>query len=256
MLRKFFALVLYGGLIAILQCASGNVSSNLPTINPGVINQNAINKGAMNQRIYPSSVNQAAKQYATSTINTNTNLAIDFDISLGARDPEFRNFYLDFMKKLNKPKSDWLKYMRKVDPQNFLSTLRNTYNERKLGIIHDNFVPQTTRIPRVFHQIWIGPKPLPEKYKRWQKTWQSIPGWTYKLWTDKDVQQFPLINQDAYYREKNLGARADILRLEILYREGGVYIDTDFECLKPNLFAILASEYDFFAGITPLDGPS
>ena len=50
-----------------------------------------------------------------------------------------------------------------------------------------------------------------------------------------------------------MGARADILRLEILYREGGVYIDTDFECLKPQIFDVLNTAYDFYCGLHPLD---
>ena len=57
-----------------------------------------------------------------------------------------------------------------------------------------------------------------------------------------------------YYSEKNIGARADILRMEILYREGGLYIDTDFECLQPEIFDIFNRCYDFYSGITPLDG--
>lgn len=29
-----------------------------------------------------------------------------------------------------------------------------------------------------------------------------------------------------------MGAKSDIFRYEILYREGGLYVDTDFECIK------------------------
>ena len=83
--------------------------------------------------------------------------------------------------------------------------LRDTYTNNKLALVINSLsANNTTRIPRVFHQIWVGPRPLPEKYKRWQKTWQSIPGWTYKLWTDVDVVQFPLINQKAYYEREKL----------------------------------------------------
>src|SRR4029077_19930708 len=38
---------------------------------------------------------------------------------------------------------------------------------------------------------------------------------------------------------------------EIVYRYGGVYIDVDFECLKP--LDIFHHMYDFYTGIQPLD---
>lgn len=37
--------------------------------------------------------------------------------------------------------------------------------------------------------------------------------------------------------------RADILRLEILYRHGGVYVDTDLECLRPIDEVIAGEEF-------------
>ncbi len=174
---------------------------------------------------------------------------VDFDVSMGANDPYLRPFYQKLIKKLHQPYS-WFKYMEPgLNQKTVFSLVKEAYNRNKVPLIRQG----DTRIPHTFHQIWVGPKPFPEKYKRWQKTWQSIPGWTYKLWTDKEVDNYPLINHDAYYKEKNLGARADILRLEILYNEGGVYIDTDFECIKPEMFDLLSSSYDFYCGLHPLD---
>jgi len=43
------------------------------------------------------------------------------------------------------------------------------------------------------------------------------------------------------------GAKSDIARYEILYRIGGLYIDTDFECLKP--FDIFNHCCDFYSGV-------
>ncbi len=31
---------------------------------------------------------------------------------------------------------------------------------------------QQPRIPKIIHQIWVG-SPLPQKYYRWQKSWQK-----------------------------------------------------------------------------------
>lgn len=86
-------------------------------------------------------------------------------------------------------------------------------------------------IPRVFHRIWFGGKPLPEAFARWGEGWLRMhPGWTMKLWTERESQS--LENADLFQKCSSLAQRSDIARYEILYREGGVYLDTDMECLK------------------------
>ena len=80
-------------------------------------------------------------------------------------------------------------------------------------------------------------------------SWQKIhPDWQYRLWTDADVPGFKLINQKYYDASPNYGQRSDILRYEILCRYGGLYIDTDFECLQR--FDVLHHCYDFYTGLS------
>jgi mannosyltransferase OCH1-like enzyme len=86
-------------------------------------------------------------------------------------------------------------------------------------------------IPRVFHQIWLGDEPFP--YERERETWRRHhPGWEHRLWTEGDVPG-DLQLCEAANRLRQPAERADILRLELLHRQGGVYLDADFECLKP-----------------------
>jgi inositol phosphorylceramide mannosyltransferase catalytic subunit len=102
------------------------------------------------------------------------------------------------------------------------------------------------RIPKRIHQIWIG-SPLPAKYKLLQRTWrENHPDWEYILWTDADIEALNLTNKAAYDAAKNYGEKSDIARYEILYRFGGLYVDTDFECLQP--FDILHHCFDFYTG--------
>lgn len=106
-------------------------------------------------------------------------------------------------------------------------------------------------IPKIIHQIWLG-SPFPEKYKAFRDSWlRHHPGWEYKLWTDKDIAELKLYNQALYDMSVNYGEKSDIARYEILYRFGGLYIDTDFECLRA--FDHLHECYDFYIGIQPLD---
>lgn len=106
-------------------------------------------------------------------------------------------------------------------------------------------------IPKKIHQIWLG-SPLPDEYRDYARTWQLLhPTWEYRLWTDKDLAMYPLRNRALYDRSTNYGEKADIARYEILYNEGGVYVDTDYECLKP--LDALHHAYEFYIGIQPLD---
>jgi len=112
-------------------------------------------------------------------------------------------------------------------------------------IVEDFVYEKEPRIPKKIHQIWIGPNPLPPRCKEFQKTWKKFhPDWEYKLWNDQDIEEFGLQNKHLYDQSKNYGQRADIARYEILYRQGGLYIDTDFECLKP--FDVLHHGLDFY----------
>jgi mannosyltransferase OCH1-like enzyme len=87
-------------------------------------------------------------------------------------------------------------------------------------------------IPRVFHQIWLGPDPLPREHATYQQTWlDHHAGWELRLWTEQNLPN-PLRRPEAAEKLRAPAERADILRLELLWRFGGVYVDTDFECLR------------------------
>jgi inositol phosphorylceramide mannosyltransferase catalytic subunit len=86
-------------------------------------------------------------------------------------------------------------------------------------------------IPRVFHQIWLGEEPFPYAVER--ETWHRFhPEWAHRLWTEPDLPG-DLALTEAANLLRQPAERADILRLELLHRHGGVYFDADFECLKP-----------------------
>lgn len=87
-------------------------------------------------------------------------------------------------------------------------------------------------IPRVFQQIWVGPNPVPEEHVRYQQSWlRHHPGWTFQLWTDENLPR-DLRRPEVYELLRQPVERSDMLIFEILYKYGGVYTDTDFECLR------------------------
>jgi mannosyltransferase OCH1-like enzyme len=88
-------------------------------------------------------------------------------------------------------------------------------------------------IPHRIHQIWLGGA-LPSKYVRWTESWKSNHrSWEYRLWEEKAILRFGLVNERAFRSSPSFGAKSDIARYEILERLGGIYADTDFECLQP-----------------------
>jgi inositol phosphorylceramide mannosyltransferase catalytic subunit len=101
-------------------------------------------------------------------------------------------------------------------------------------------------IPRIFHQIWVGPDPFPDEFARYQETWRRHNhGWELQFWTDHNLPE-GLRRQEVHDESRTAFERADILRLEVVLRFGGVHVDADFECLRP--IEPLIEDLEFFIG--------
>lgn len=91
-------------------------------------------------------------------------------------------------------------------------------------------------IPKIIHGFWGGPD-MPDKFAMYRARWQDLhPEWRCILWTPDRMP--PLQNQDLYDRAAQISRepwqfRADVLRYEVLYTFGGVWVDMDFEPVQP-----------------------
>lgn len=101
-----------------------------------------------------------------------------------------------------------------------------------------NTTATATPIPRVLHQIWLGKGEMPLHQRRWRRRFAEMnPHWEMRLWTDDNLP--PILNRNAWAACGNVGGtpgcvmRSDILRLELLARFGGVYLDTDVKPIRP-----------------------
>lgn len=88
------------------------------------------------------------------------------------------------------------------------------------------------------HQIWVGLNPMSSDMIKWQNGWKEMhPEWEYRLWDNDALNQyhkeFGFINEEQMKECRNFAELSDILRCELIYRYGGVYLDTDFQCLRP-----------------------
>lgn len=92
------------------------------------------------------------------------------------------------------------------------------------------------KIPKIIHQIWIGPKKMPiDLMNSWK---EKNPTFEHRIWTDNPTgDQLPipgnLVNQRKIDQIEEFAGKADIIRYELLKRFGGFYADADSRALKP-----------------------
>ena len=92
-------------------------------------------------------------------------------------------------------------------------------------------------IPKIIHQTWKDDQ-IPDRWKPYQnKVVELHPGWEYRLWTDVDndafiSQHYPQLI-DKFRRFPKPVMRADVIRYAIMDQIGGVYLDLDYEFIKP-----------------------
>lgn len=106
-------------------------------------------------------------------------------------------------------------------------------------------------ISPIVHLIWLGSQPPSQVHLVAQSWKMHHPQWEIKLWTDEDIEQLEWSSprsQRLFEQGKNWSEKSDILRLEVLYKFGGIYSDTDVFCLKP-FTPFLSTQVSFFAGL-------
>lgn len=163
---------------------------------------------------------------------------------------------MDFETLMGKDLPAW-QYVKTAEDFDNLVFFKRLYED---GI---NQLQQTEdqRIPKVVHFIWLGPKNFPAESIQNVKTWIAChPDWTFKFWTDRErALPHPKMQQnltrnftflklaECFNKTDNYAEKADLLRYEILFQEGGVYVDHDVKCLHG--FDALNRTYDFYCGL-------
>lgn len=89
-------------------------------------------------------------------------------------------------------------------------------------------------IPKLIHYCWFGRGQMPELALKCIESWHKyLPGYTMKLWNEDsfDINSVPYVKEA--YEARKFAFVTDYIRLYALYHEGGIYMDTDVEVLKP-----------------------
>ena len=89
-------------------------------------------------------------------------------------------------------------------------------------------------IPKVIHYCWFGKGKMPKLAKKCIKSWKKYcPDYEFVLHTEDNFD----LTQNRYMREACEAGKwafvSDYARLKIIYDNGGIYLDTDVELIKP-----------------------
>ncbi len=92
----------------------------------------------------------------------------------------------------------------------------------------------TPLIPKRIHYVWFGRNPLPPLARKCIESWKKFcPDWEIIEWNEDNFQ----LSVNAYVREAYEARRwafvSDYVRLYALVTQGGFYMDTDCELIKP-----------------------
>ena len=89
-------------------------------------------------------------------------------------------------------------------------------------------------IPKVIHYCWFGKNKMPALAEKCIESWKKYcPGYKIVCWNEDNFD----ITENRYAKEAYDAGKwafvSDYVRLKVLYDEGGIYLDTDVELLKP-----------------------
>lgn len=189
--------------------------------------------------------------------------------------------HVDFDVSMNIDAYQHLPALKNPVVEQLLAITKRLYNKYNLAAVTPI---AEAKIPKIIHHVWLGSK-LPGEYEGYYQSWRAFhPDWVFVFWTDNtanydkgtqvlgsfdelnqklaallptqrtlvvDVNRLTFDNRALYNETPFYGERSDILKWEIVHRHGGVYVDTDFECLKS--LDLLHHMYDLYTGIQPLD---
>lgn len=88
-------------------------------------------------------------------------------------------------------------------------------------------------IPKVIHYCWFGGKALPDSVLKCIESWKKCcPDYEIKQWNEENYNYKNHIYTKEAYEAKKWAFVSDYARLDIIYNNGGIYLDTDVELIK------------------------
>ena len=89
-------------------------------------------------------------------------------------------------------------------------------------------------IPKIIHYCWLGRAPKPETVMKCIDSWKKYsPDYKIIEWNEDNLDICMNTYTRQAYEEKAWAFVSDYLRLLIVYSNGGIYLDTDVQMIKP-----------------------
>lgn len=89
-------------------------------------------------------------------------------------------------------------------------------------------------IPKKIHFCWFGGKEIPVQFQKNIESWKkNCPDYEIICWNESNYDVTKCSYMYEAYQSKKWGFVPDYARLDIIYRYGGIYLDTDVEVLRP-----------------------
>ena len=115
-------------------------------------------------------------------------------------------------------------------------------------------------VPRLLHQCWVGPKPIPEREKAWCADMKRMnPTWDVRFYGNEILERY---GSDPYVKalmdlKKPWAFVTDRLRMLLLRDDGGCWLDPDSQPVRPLdlLSEVWNGPATFIAGFRSPDRP-
>lgn len=109
-----------------------------------------------------------------------------------------------------------------------------------------NYEVKTIMIPKKIHYCWFGRRSLPKKAQKCIESWEKFcPDYEIIEWNENNFDFGRNLYLQWCYEHQKWAFLSDLVRLLVVYENGGIYFDTDVELIRsPNELL----QYDAFYG--------
>ena len=88
-------------------------------------------------------------------------------------------------------------------------------------------------IPKIIHFCWLSGDKYPKLIQQCIATWKTkLPDYEFMLWDTKKFDLESTLWTKQAFESKKYAFAADYIRLYVVYKYGGIYLDTDVEIVK------------------------
>jgi len=87
-------------------------------------------------------------------------------------------------------------------------------------------------IPKIIHYCWFGSNPIPDSVEKCIDSWKkNCPDYRIIRWDESNYELNNIYIRQAY-ENKKYAFVTDYVRLDVVSKYGGIYLDTDVELLR------------------------